>query len=122
MARPTKTGAEKRDQMVKMRLTIDEKNRLEELAANAGFTVSDFLRVRTLGGAPVQTVLTPEREILLRFHAELGKQGSNLNQITRVINRKDNGDGLGVPPGVVTRAAEEIKALAQLIRTQIYGH
>lgn len=122
MARPTKTGDEKRDQVVRVRLSLAEKTRLEELAKTGGFTVSDLLRVRTLGTAPVQMVLTPEREILLRFLAELGKQGSNVNQIARALNRKDTGDSLGLPPKVIAYALEEITALTQLIRNQVYGH
>ena len=122
MARPTKTGEEKRTEVVRVRLSLAEKKRLEELAKSGGFTVSDLLRVRTLGTAPVQMVVTPEREILLRFLAELGKQGSNVNQIARALNRKDTGDSLGLPPKVIAYALEEITALTQLIRNQVYGH
>ena len=123
MARPTKTGSEKRDLMVRVRLNVAEKKQLEQQAKTTGVTVSDYLRIKAFGVAPSQPVLTPQRETLLRFLAELGKQGSNVNQIARALNQAKGNPSAGVPEHIITRALEESTFLIQLIRKELqHGH
>lgn len=124
MARPTKPGDDRRTAIVRARFTVAEKQRLETLAKNAGLTVSDWLRVCSLGTEPEQRKPTPERETLLRILAELGKQGSNVNQIARALNRKDDSDGeTHLPRTLIAHALESIAALTTRIRTELqHGH
>lgn len=94
MTRPKKGGDEKRDIIVRVRFTMIEKQKLVEAADNAGLTPSDFVRVKTLGAAPVMRKPSPEREGFIKALAELGKIGSNVNQVSRALNRKnENGEG-----------------------------
>jgi hypothetical protein len=72
--------------MFRLRLTLSEKSHLETLAKDAGFNVSDYMRMVVLSNEPKSRVATPQQETLLKLIAELNKMGSNLNQIARVIN------------------------------------
>ena len=84
MARPHKDGDDKRDLTIRVRVTTTERNRIWQLAAEQGHTPSDFMRLRTMAATlPLRRVPTPDRKILLNLMAELGKLGSNVNQIAR---------------------------------------
>ena len=55
--------------------------------------------------APARRVPTPDREALLKLLAEAGKQGSNLNQIARVLNhREQTGEPIDIPGAVISDA------------------
>jgi len=105
MARPRKTDGDTRDITIRVRVTPAEKLRIWELAAEAGLTPSDFMRVKSLGSVPLRRVALPERTTLLNFLAELGKIGSNVNQIARALNRRaDSGELVGVSTDDITRS------------------
>jgi len=94
MARPEKDGDDKRTLMVYVRMTATEKSKLQTLSQNAGLTPSDFIRAKTLGVAPLMKKATPEREGFIKALTELNKVGSNVNQVARALNRKnENGEG-----------------------------
>ena len=59
-----------------------------ETAAQAGLSVGAFLRALALGSAGPRAVKRPrvEREQLARLLGEIGKLGSNVNQIARWAN------------------------------------
>lgn len=87
MARPPKNGIEPRDDMIRVRVSQAEKKRLHMEAKNAGYTLSDFLRVTAINAIPRTRIANPERAAFIRGLAELGKIGSNINQIARSLNR-----------------------------------
>ncbi|MFN4247916.1 MAG: plasmid mobilization protein [Flavipsychrobacter sp.] len=124
MARPHKGGEDKRDFVFKVRLSQPEKKSLLNLAADAGLSPSDFVRVKTIGGKPQTKKATPEREALIGLGAELNRVGNNINQIARALNRKADSDGLaGLPIESVNAALAEFKELAALITKELgYGH
>jgi uncharacterized protein (DUF1778 family) len=106
MARPQKHSAEKRTYMIRVRLTDNEKKQLKEAADIAGFTLSDHVRVKAIASLPRHRKANPERAALIRSLADLGKIGSNLNQIARAINRRElSGDDSGLPDKAVIEAA-----------------
>lgn len=88
MNRPTKVGDETRDLTIRFRVTRAEKNQIWQLAEEAKILPSDYLRLKVLGTKPVRKLPSPEREVLLKFLAELGKIGSNVNQLARAVNRR----------------------------------
>lgn len=113
MARPQKESDDKRDLTIRVRVTSAEKLRIWQLAADAGYTPSDFMRLRTMAATqPVRRVPTPDRAVLLDLMAELGKLGSNVNQIARVLNRSDEtGQLTGISPEDVNQAMQGVDTL-----------
>ena len=119
MARPQKESADKRDLTIRVRVTAPEKLRIWQMAAQAGYTPSDFMRVRTIAAAqPLRHKPTPERELLLNVMAELGKIGSNVNQIARQLNSRDEtGQLAGIDTDDINQAMQGLDALtAQMLK------
>ena len=124
MARPQKDGADKRDFTIRVRVTSAEKLRIWQMAAEAGYTPSDFMRLRTMASQPLRRVPTPDREALLHLMAELGKIGSNINQITRVLNSVDDMTQLAlIDTDAINQAMQSLDELnAQTLKLLSGGH
>jgi hypothetical protein len=69
-----------RDRLLKLRVTAEEKAAFELAAAEAGLSLSDFVRQRLLGARLRRTA--EERETI----RHLARIGSNLNQLARWVN------------------------------------
>ncbi len=69
--------------------------------------------MRTMGATqPLRRVPTPDRAVLLNLMAELGKIGSNLNQIAHVLNRSNQtGQVAGVDPDTIHQTMQNVDAL-----------
>lgn len=78
-----------------VRLTDGEHEALSGRAESAGLTLADYIRSQALGAKPLRARVRPavERAELARILAELGKLGSNVNQIARNLNRDRAEDG-----------------------------
>ncbi len=85
MARPRKPDSEQLTHRIQFRLCEKDYEKLLELSE--GFDLSDYCRKAILSKTPRRRKATPERETLIRILGELGKIGSNLNQIARSGNR-----------------------------------
>jgi len=70
-----------------IRLTPGEKTRLLEQAGARNETVSDHVRRIALHSPPTIRRADPERSALIRGLGELGKIGSNVNQIAHELHR-----------------------------------
>lgn len=117
MARPKKTEAEKRTLIIRVRVTSTEKSQLHHDAREAGYSASDFIRLKVIQSQPLHRKPTPEREGFLKLHAELGKIGSNVNQIAHVLNTNVlNGDKLHVPEDVITNTLYGIQTLTRALQ------
>ena len=81
-----KAARPRRTVRLEVRLTEAESATLEAQAQEAGATVSDYVRARALGGRVVRSMATPERRHLIELLAQLGKLGSNLNQLAHHAN------------------------------------
>ena len=90
MARPLKPEDNKREFVIRTRVTASEKSAIQRNAKEAGLTTSDFLRGLAIAARPARKVPTPDRELLLKILAELNMNGSNLNQIARALNRRQD--------------------------------
>lgn len=84
MARPKKRSEEKRDEQVKIRLTLAEANELRDAALSAGLSVSDYARRRMLGIRLPQTSIRRSDPALV---SELNRIGVNVNQLARAHHR-----------------------------------
>lgn len=124
MARPKKDITLRRTVRLELRLTPEEEQTLLARAAERGMTMSDLLRSTALSTRPRVTRANPERAALIRGLAELGKLGSNVNQIARAINRQQAaGDRMDVAPEVVANALHGVHTLSShLLKHLSDGH
>jgi ribosomal protein S3 len=105
MARPRKTDGDTRDITIRVRVTAAEKFEIWKHSSDARMTISDFMRHSSMGVAPIRKHPSPDRIVLLNFLAELGKIGSNVNQIARALNRRaDSGELVGISIDDITRS------------------
>lgn len=86
MSRPQKSILYRRTKRVELRLTEAEEKALIGLAEDAGLSVSEFIRKAALGSKPRTVKACPERASFIKGLAELGKIGSNVNQIAKALN------------------------------------
>lgn len=112
----TRHGSETRQRplVARMRCTPDEHAQLEAAAERAGMSVGAFMRNQCLGTPGPRAIRRPpiERAALAQLLAQLGKCGSNLNQIARVLNSGD------YTPSNTTSAIEAFReACATITRT-----
>lgn len=116
MARSLKTNANKRTEIIRVRVTPTEKKQLHDEASEVGYSASDFIRLKVIHSQPLRQKPTPEREVILKLHAELGKIGSNVNQIAHVLNINAlNGEPLDVPEDVIKNALYGIQTLTRTL-------
>ena len=116
MARPTKQSADKRSAIIRVRATLAEKKQLEANAAEAGLTVSDWIRGKAIGAEPLLRKPHPDREVLLRYLAAYGRISSNLNQVSRQLNRKQDSEEFEIPIRIVAQALDEVREATAQIR------
>jgi Bacterial mobilisation protein (MobC) len=78
----------RRTSHITIRLSADERIALDEASARAGLMTGSYVRQRIFDGPTPRQVRRPqvEREELARILGELGKIGSNLNQLAKASN------------------------------------
>ena len=117
MSRPKKTAEQARIKRIEVRLTQQEEKSLQDHADERGLTISDFIRSAALGIKPRIQKATPYRAALIRGLAELGKNGSNVNQIARALNRSHQPDQPRVPVELIEGVLHGLQTLStHLIR------
>jgi hypothetical protein len=81
-----------RKRLIHLRCTDHERAAIKAVAEEAGFSVGAFLRLLALGDAGPRAVRRPpaERAELARILGQLGKIGSNANQIAKAIHTTRN--------------------------------
>ena len=84
----SRSESRKRTKMLPTRWTPAEHEQLSQRARRAGLSRAAFIRLKTLGdeGARSQKRPSKERRDLAQLLGELGKIGSNINQIARHLN------------------------------------
>ena len=70
------------------RVTPDEYRQIEANATHAGLTAGSYMRSRALVAPTTRAMRRPvvQQVLLSKLTAELGRSGSNLNQIARGMN------------------------------------
>lgn len=105
---------------VSVRCTAGERVLIDTAAARAGLSVGAYLRTLALGKAGPRAKRRPpiERTELARLLGELGKVGSNLNQIAHAYNSRGRAPELD-ELAALRRAVERIRdaLMAALGRT-----
>ncbi len=119
-ALPKRSGSETRkpSKSVHVRYPLDEYAELDKQAARLGLTVSAFVRLKTNAIRPEGRKAkrtSPERRIAAQYLAQLGKIGSNLNQIARAANMQQAG------LREVDQVLEEMRGLSQLVQRIMRG-
>lgn len=87
---PTRSGSETRKKSIPVtsRYDEDEYRELDEAASRAGMTRASFQRVQSLATPKTRSTRRApiERELLAKVLGQLGKIGSNLNQVAHAAN------------------------------------
>ena len=105
------TETRKKTRAVTSRYDAQEYAELEEAASRAGLTRASYQRIQSLSEPKTRSTRRApiERELLARVLGQLGKIGSNLNQIAHAANL-----GLGLQ-GDVAASLAEIRAVLPLL-------
>lgn len=109
-------GSEKRQRTkdVRVRLTPEEYDRVKLAADNTGLALGAFARACMLDGPGPRATRKPPvaKQELVRILGQLGKIGSNVNQIARAVNSGDDPNGLSDDIKAAVVAIAEIHAAA----------
>lgn len=108
--------------VVALRVDTRTATKLEKLAADRGITTSDVMRQivydALAGRSPIaiRRRTVPNGELLAAILGQLGKTGSNINQLARSVN-----SGLGVDRAALERALREVSEMSRLVRDLVGG-
>jgi hypothetical protein len=106
------SGTEKRVRKgsITVRLSEDERTAVDAAADRAGLTPGSYARQAMLGAPAPRQVRRPpvERKELARLLGEVGKIGSNLNQLTKAVHT-----------GVLVYGGELDAALAGVLEVRV---
>jgi hypothetical protein len=119
MTQENTNNTSKKRVLVQFRTTEEDKQKLMELANEAGMNITDFVKSCTLGKAPRTKKAAPDREIMIRLLAELGKVGSNINQIAKVMNTEKK---TFYTVAVKETLIAEVLATVQTVSSDIFKH
>ena len=87
MTRPQKESDMKREHRVTIRLTDTEFSIIENTAEQADMTISEYMRKQIMEGqVNTKFEIVADVKEIKKLIGELGKIGSNLNQIARYLN------------------------------------
>jgi hypothetical protein len=107
-----------RTRRLHIRLNSDEKNQLSVMAKEHGLSISDFVRVTVIRSQPLMPKAKPDSALFIRTLAELGKIGSNVNQIAHELHRERIvGNGHHVPDRIIEGALSGVKTLSNHLIT-----
>lgn len=106
-----------RSSSVTFRVTDDERRALQAAAGEARQSLGGYVREKALGTATPGTRRTPAPDAaqLARLLGQLGKVGSNLNQLTRLANQHQL-----VPPPVLELCLREVRELTQAVAEALH--
>lgn len=105
-------GKQQRSRTIILRLTPDERNKAETLAADAGLSLSELFRASTLKRRLPRRVT----HIAADTYRELAKIGNNLNQLTKAANAAIL---LGQNPPENPKLLERLEVLLKLVRREL---
>lgn len=106
-----------KEKFIAVRCTEADRAKIAAKAQEAGLRIGGYLRALALGSAGVRAVKRPrvEREQLARLLGEVGKIGSNVNQIAKWTNTERSAASAaelaGMRADIAAMRAELMKAL-----------
>lgn len=110
--RPRKSGSEnrQRSRIIGFRADPVERAEIEDAAERAGLTVGSYVRAMVLKKVRTAPTVKPsfDKVLLTKILGDLGKVGSNLNQIARNLN-----EGALVSLGRIGRAIDDVSFLRE---------
>ena len=109
-----KSQKRKRNEIVAVRLTVEERELLELAAAQAGLKPAGFLRKAALGraGPRSQKQPKPQQKALAKVNGQLGKIGGNLTQLNNLLR---DAHTHGLSPKLAKELKRELDALKEPI-------
>ena len=112
MAKVKKSGSEKRERevLIGFRATATEVQEIDAAAKIAGLSRSAYVRAQSLSKPKTRRRPTMDAAPLARILGQLGKCGSNLNQIAHMLNRGDV-----VTHSAITATVGEVRDLTKEI-------
>lgn len=114
--------ARRRHLRLSIRFSGQELAALATNARHAGFALSSYARFILVGTKPLRSARRPsvEKELLARTLGQLGKIGSNLNQIARVLNRSpENASSLASVAADLASCLGDLRALRAAVMTAL---
>ena len=109
-----KSGTEARQltQVLRFRATDAEAAALTATADNENVSVSSYIRARVFAGAANKVTrprqrTTPDAELFARFLGQVGKCGSNLNQIAHRLNSEEK-----VPRAMIVKSLADLREIS----------
>jgi hypothetical protein len=116
MARPEKNQEAIRSKRVDIRLNQSEHLSLVSKAQAQGFSLSDYIRWAVLNSSPVQKQIDPYRTAIISGLGQIGKVGSNLNQIAHELHRERITDGRNqVSNDRITVALDDLRLISDYL-------
>jgi hypothetical protein len=115
--RGRKRAADTKGKFIAVRCTEADREFIAGTAAQAGMSIGAFLRTIALGTAGARAVKRPriERELLAKLLGEIGKLGSNVNQIAKWANTDRSAPSfaeiVNMREDIATMRADVMKAL-----------
>jgi uncharacterized protein (DUF1778 family) len=120
MPRPALPKHQLKRVLIQLRLTSEEKSLLIFYAKSLGLTITDFVKSRTLHKPPRIKKANFDREVLIRLLSELGKIGSNLNQIAKFMNsQKTTFYSVTVKEAYIVQVLSEVQQLSDRILKEL---
>ena len=117
MTRPQKESDMKREHRITIRLTDTEFSIIENMAEQADMTISEYMRKQIMEGqVNTKFEIVADVKEIKKLIGELGKIGSNLNQIARHVN---TGGGSGHDRVQVVAALMAIDAGLERLRQTV---
>lgn len=113
------SGSEKRQRKNRLtiRFTDEEHDVLTSHAERAGISPSSYARKALVGGEAPRAARRPpvEKALLAKTLGELGKIGSNINQVARALNSDQPGGQLSQIETDIRRAATELTVMRNAV-------
>ena len=76
-----------RERTIRLRVSVEELTRIQDLARSRGLSLSDLIRRAALGiRMPARSFDQTHAAVLVRTLAELGRIGGNVNRLSRRAN------------------------------------
>lgn len=92
--KPQNEGRRTRSEVLKLRLTPEEKQLISDNATKANMSVTEYI-MTVVSGSPIVVV-----DKIPELHLELLRQGNNLNQLVKIAHQTNGWDVFGIEEAV----------------------